>query len=136
MSRSGYIDDCCDDNWQLIRWRGQVASAIRGKRGQTLLRDLLAALDAMPEKRLIAGELEAEGEVCALGAVGKARGLDMSEIDPYEPEDVAVAFNIAQQLASEIVFENDENGPWSGETPEQRWKRMRDWVASQIRSAA
>ena len=33
MSRSGYIDDM-DDTWQFIKWRGQVASAIRGARGQ------------------------------------------------------------------------------------------------------
>lgn len=30
MSRSGYNDDI--DNWQMIKWRGQVASAVRGKR--------------------------------------------------------------------------------------------------------
>lgn len=58
MSRSGYNDDI--DNWALIKWRGQVASAIRGKRGQKMLRDLLAALDAMPEKSLIVHELESE----------------------------------------------------------------------------
>jgi hypothetical protein len=53
MSRSQYIDDC-DDNWQLIRWRGMVASAIRGKRGQQFLKDLLAALDAMPVNAVLA----------------------------------------------------------------------------------
>lgn len=131
MSRSGYSDGC--DGWELIKWRGMVASAIRGKRGQKLLRDLLEALDAMPVKRLIANELEtAEGEVCALGAVGKARGLDMSELDPEEPEDVAAEFDIATCLAKEIVYENDEAGPWRGETPEQRWTRVRAWVASKI----
>lgn len=35
MSRSGYTDDC--DGWQLIMYRGAVASAIRGARGQRLL---------------------------------------------------------------------------------------------------
>ncbi len=126
MSRSGYSDDL-DDNWQLIKWRGQVASAIRGKRGQACLREMLAALDAMPEKALIAHELELAGDVCALGALGKARGLDMAKLDPEEPDDVAAAFNIASPLAREIVYENDE-GPY-GETAEQRWKRMREWVA-------
>lgn len=63
MSRSGYIDEL--DQWDLIRYRGQVASAIRGKRGQAFLRDLLAALDAMPEKRLIAGTFERDdGDMC------------------------------------------------------------------------
>ena len=64
MSRSGYPDDC-DSNWQMIKWRGMVVSAMRGKRGQQFFRDLLAALDAMAEKSLIAGELEdAEGAPC------------------------------------------------------------------------
>ena len=31
MSRSGYEDGL--EMWDLIRWRGAVASAIRGKRG-------------------------------------------------------------------------------------------------------
>jgi hypothetical protein len=35
MSRSGYSDDYGDDEpWQLIMWRGAVASAFRGRRGQ------------------------------------------------------------------------------------------------------
>jgi hypothetical protein len=127
MSRSGYSDEL--EPWDLIRWRGQVASAIRGKRGQKLLRDLVAALDAMPVKRLIACELEsADGEVCALGALGKARGIDMENLDPEEPEQVAGVFDIAPQLAQEIVYENDK---YSG-TAEHRHDRMRRWAASLI----
>lgn len=132
MSRSGYSDDL--DSWDLIKWRGQVASAIRGKRGQALLRDLVTALDAMPEKSLVAGDLETkDGEVCALGAAGKARGMELSEIDPEDYDAVAKAFDIAHQLAQEIAYENDESGPWD-ETPEHRWQRMRDWAVSHIRS--
>jgi len=41
MSRSGYSDDC--DVWALIRWRGAVKSAIRGARGQAMLRELIQA---------------------------------------------------------------------------------------------
>ncbi len=133
MSRSGYSDDI--DQWDLIRWRGQVASAIRGQRGQKLLREMLAALDAMPDKTLVTGDLETEeGEVCALGALGKVRGIDMQKLDPTEPDDVAAAFDIAPQLAREIVYENDEG--WHNETPEQRWVRMRKWVAAQIHVSA
>jgi len=29
MSRSGYTDSCDMDQWDLIRWRGAVASAVR-----------------------------------------------------------------------------------------------------------
>lgn len=128
MSRSGYSEDL--DNWDLIRWRGQVASATRGRRGQKLLVDLLAALDAMPDKRLISHELVTErGEVCALGALGKARGIAMEEIDPSEPEAVASAFDVAPQLAQEIVYMNDDGY----RTPEARWTDMRAWVKGQIR---
>jgi hypothetical protein len=41
MSRSGYSDDC--DGWALIRWRGAVNSAIKGRRGQQALREIVAA---------------------------------------------------------------------------------------------
>lgn len=134
MSRANYTDDL--DNWAMIKWRGMVASSIRGKRGQSLLRDLLAALDAMPDKALIAEELEtSEGDVCALGAAGKLRGIDMSTIDPEEPEQVAAAFNISEPLAREIAYLNDDYGHY-GETPEQRWKRMRDWVVEHISAPA
>lgn len=131
MSRSGYSDGC-DDQWQLIRWRGQVASAIRGKRGQKLLRDLVEALDAMPEKRLITNELTCENGVCALGAVAVKRGIDVSKVDPEDAQTVAAKFDIAYALACEIVFENDE-GFWKTETAEQRWQRMRDWAVNRLR---
>ena len=132
MSRAGYTEDG-EDNWGLIRWRGQVASAIRGKRGQALLRDLVAALDAMPEKALVTEELETkEGNVCALGAVGRMRGAAIGEIDTEDWEALAQTFGIAEPLAREVMYENDE-GAWQ-ETPEQRWKRMRAWAVSKIRT--
>lgn len=106
MSRSGYSDDC--GGWDLIRWRGAVASAIKGARGQAFLKELAAAMDAMPDKRLIAHELQADGGYCTIGVLGQARGVDMARIDPDDREQVARAFGIAPALAAEIVFENDE----------------------------
>ena len=134
MSRSGYSDDL-DNNWTLIRYRGMVASAIRGKRGQGFLRDLLEALDTMPNKRLIASNLESNGEVCAIGSLGKKRGIDMGKLDPFDQESVAGAFGIAPCLSAEIAFENDQDFFYSTETPEQRWRRMRAWVSDQIKPA-
>jgi hypothetical protein len=143
MSRSGYTDDY--DDADIAMWRGQVVSAIRGKRGQAFLRDLLAALEALPDKRLIAGHMEKDGCVCATGALGKARGVDMTAIDKLvEAEDdydsdlvgyaVARAFDIAQPLAREVLFMNDEGSwYWVPESDEQRYERMVKWVKSKIR---
>ena len=158
MSRSGYSDDYGDDDpWSLIRYRGAVNSAIKGKRGQALLRELLAALDAMPEKHLVAGELEADGSFCALGVVGQARGLNLAAIDTYDVESLGPKFNIAEALAREIMWVNDEHvsehrwvevevfGPlqtWgrrmqgmnipNEHAGVQRWQTVRDWVVAHI----
>lgn len=134
MSRSGYSDDM-DDNWALIKWRGAVNSAIKGKCGQAFLREMLVALDALPKKKLIAEELESEGAVCAIGAVGHVRGIDMTKLDPEDREGVAGVFGIASAMAAEIVFENDEAGPWK-ETPEARFERVRRWLVSNIKENA
>lgn len=131
MSRSGYSDDC--DGWQLIMWRGAVAKAIRGKRGQTFMHDLLTALDSLPEKRLIAGELRNEsGEVCALGALAQMRGIDVSRIDAEDREVVGATFNIAPALAAEMAYENDDDYGWQEITPEKRFERVRKWATEQL----
>lgn len=135
MSRSGYSDDC--DGWALIRWRGAVNSAIKGKRGQAFLREALAALDAMPQKKLIAESFQqADGEFCTLGVVGAARGIDLKPLEHGDRDLVASAFDISPALAAEIMFENDDRGYWGGMqgmTPEHRWSRMRDWVTKQLK---
>jgi hypothetical protein len=131
MSRSGYSDDYDCDGWQVIMWRGAVASAVRGRRGQAFLREMLTALDTMENKRLIAEELQHEGEVCAIGAVGARRGIDMSKLDPEDYESIADAFGISRALAQETMYMNDE---WyRREDPEERYKRMRLWVLSLIK---
>lgn len=161
MSRSGYSDDL--DNWSMIKWRGAVQSAIKGKRGQQLLREIAAALDAMPVKELIAHDFEADGSYCTLGVVGCARGLDMSGLDPEDYHAVAETFGIARALAQEIVYENDEYlcewewveveicGPMREHYPDwgrhtrgfsvpakdvaaRRWHHMRTWVASHLKA--
>ncbi len=158
MSRSGYTDDL-DDQWSLIRWRGAVNSALRGKRGQAFLRELLTALDAMPEKRLASDSLvTADGEFCTLGVVGKARGVNLDALDAEDWEQVAKAFGLAEAMVREIVYENDEYvNEWSWEevevcgpmrphypdwsrhkrsvqvpvkdAAERRWQHMRKWAA-------
>lgn len=146
MSRSGYSDDC--SGWDLIRWRGAVNSAIRGERGQHLLHDLAAALDAMPVRELVAGELEANGCHCALGVVGAVRGIDLSKLDTWDRESMGQTFGIATALAAEIMDVNDNSGDFYGRYSlstdkgedrerrdrEKRWLDVRAWVAKQIKT--
>lgn len=161
MSRAGYSDDG-DDPLAMGRWRAQIRSATRGKRGQQFFRDLIAALDALPEKELIAGELKTdEGCVCALGALGTARGVDLSELDTEDYERLGATFDIASQLARETMYENDEYvdsfkyvevqicGPVTPYWPDygrttkeirvpdleerkKRWKHVRAWAESNL----
>lgn len=134
MSRSGYSEDC----EYLSLYRGTVARATYGKRGQAFFRDLVAALDAMPVKRLVEGSFETQGEVCALGALGRSRGLDMNRLAASNKDELGEVFGIARQLAAETMYENDEGayGHYrKAETPEQRWTRVRKWAAGEIKPA-
>jgi len=131
MSRSGYVDDGDIEQWDLIRWRGAVASAIKGKRGQAFLLEMWKAMTALPEPKLIANSLvEQDGQVCALGSVARARGLDLSNIDPENGDGMGTVFGIPDALAKEIMFMNDD---WRTETPEARFARMKKWIETELR---
>ena len=136
MSRSGLCEDDGDDPLAFGRWRGAVKSAISGKRGQTFLRELAAALDAMPEKVLVAGELQDEdGCLCTLGVIGKARGLALESMDVDDYDSIAGSLNVNAKIAQEIMWENDETfsedesqrvmicGPMRPACKETRWCR-------------
>lgn len=134
MRRSGYV--IIDDPLELGRWRGMVASAIRGKRGQAFLRRLIAALDAMPWKGLIADKLGDEyGRICAVGAALKAAGQNLSNWEPYDHEGLGAALNIHACLVKEVEALNDFEGgpvrPW--DLAEYRWARMRYWAEEHLR---
>jgi len=132
MNRSRYNDDVeLDANYYLFR--ANVDRSIKGRRGQAFLRELAAEMDAMPERVLIEGELiDAEGNCCAIGVVCKARGLDVTKVDDHEPDEVGALVGISRQMAAEIAYMNDEE--WShSQTLEQRWTRMRKWVAEQLK---
>jgi len=130
MSRAGYCDD--GDEWALIRWRGAVNSAIKGKRGQKFLREMAQSLDAMPEKKLIKEELMTIEGVCALGAVAVSRNIDVTNIESYENHDqLSTIFGIAPAMIREIEYINDEHG-WGDIGTERRWFLVRGWVDEQI----
>jgi hypothetical protein len=110
MSRSGYTDDYDLGDGSINLWRGAVKSAFKGKRGQTFLREMLAALDGLTDKALILNDLATEDGVCAIGAVGAARGIDMSKINPEDSDAIAATFGIARAMACEIMYMNDDYG--------------------------
>jgi hypothetical protein len=60
VSRSGYCED--GDTALVNLWPNILARAVKGKRGQAFLKELASALDAMPEKKLIAHDLITEGD--------------------------------------------------------------------------
>ena len=130
MSRSGYTDSC--EGWELIMWRGAVESALRGRRGQAFLKEMLAAMDMMPEKHLIAYDLVTDAGVCAIGSVAVARGADLSGVDGHDHETLVRRLGIARAMIAEIEFINDEDCR-GNETPEQRFSRVYQWVKDQIK---
>jgi hypothetical protein len=129
-------------------WIGQKLRAINGKRGQALLREVEAALLALPEHRLIEGAMCRDGEVCVLGALAADRerrdGQSFSEAlatveacfpnDNYPPDDVSDALGITRTLGWLLMEQNDEAAATF--TPEQRWDWLFAWVRNKLRLAA
>ena len=153
MSRSGYFDDN-DDPLALGRWRQAVTRALEGKRGQALLRELVQALDAMDDKRLYVGSFATPaGEFCTLGVLGAKRGTKMDDLgdgDDCDPATVGQRFGIAQAMAAEIMWMNDECAvdEWKWVDVEhcrpvrvrndnhaaERWQRMRAWAVENLKT--
>lgn len=137
--RIGYSEDE-DFPGQFELWQANCQRSLGGSAGQNTLRELEQALIALPEKRLIAGELEnAEGEVCAIGALAKHRGLTSADIhaDPEEMEEVGIELGMPRLVAWKIVEVNDvelgERKYRIPYTPEERYELMLSWVRGRIR---
>tara|TARA_R110002153_G_scaffold9324_3_gene38608 strand:+ start:211 stop:636 length:426 start_codon:yes stop_codon:yes gene_type:complete len=140
MGRHGY-NEGDGNNWQYIKWAGMTASAARGKRGQAMLRELLAALDAMPDKKLITRSVvDEDGCCCTVGALLKEKEVPYLDklVAAWEDEDILAEWNddiaedldVSPVLLQEIEYANDEMG--FGESPSDRWFRMRAWVAGKL----
>ncbi len=81
MSRINYCDDE-DQPGQFALWNANVYRSVRGKAGLASLRELEAALLALPRKRLVRHVVACDGDVCAVGAVllmRKAKSLGSIE---------------------------------------------------------
>jgi len=161
--RIGYSEDE-DYPGQFELWQANCRRSLQGKAGQAALRELEAALLALPEKRLIAHKMiDADGEVCAIGALAKHKGRDLlAEPNLYEDgefegdgemEEIGMELGMPRLVAWKVVCRNDIEidghyetlpGParWYGDrpqayvpvTPEERYEQMLAWVRAQIKS--
>ncbi len=113
-------------------WQGNCKRSLKGKDGQAELKELRAALLALPEKRLIHGSLiDADGEVCAVGAYARYKGLNLSKFDPEsDTDDVGIEAGMPKLVAWKVVEMNDME--LDTETPEKRYEKMLTWVESQL----
>lgn len=159
MSRVYYDDD--GDNWAYIRYGGALKSALRGKPGQQVLRDMRDALVALPKRRLGKDALCNElGDYCAWGAYAHHRGVSrtyLEKLSDWRADDrcfdrggpilprvalegeeqvewVKERFGVTFTLAFEVMIINEgEDRFWETYTPEQRYQRVMRWLDEHIR---
>ena len=146
MSRYSDCDDYDLEPWMEGQAAGALQSAIRGRRGQRLLRDLIAGLDALPVPELAAGALEdpETGCACALGVVRRQRGSEAVPLhfDPtdqgavFDWRDLAEPFDISQALANEVIAQNEFISERNDEqSRRRRWlsvSRLGGWAPDYI----
>jgi hypothetical protein len=131
MSRISYSEDE-DYPGQFELWQANCMRSIHGNKGKEELRILREALLALPQKRLTYGALvEPDGEVCAIGAYARHKGIDLSQFDPEDASDEAgVAAGMPAMAAWKIVEMNDFE--FAHLTPERRYSKMLEWVEQQL----
>lgn len=132
MSRISYSENE-DYPGQFDLWQANCLRSLRGRQGQEELRALREALLSLPDKRLIHGVLvDEEGDVCAVGAYARHKGLDLQTFDPEDATDeVGIAAGMPNLVAWKVVEMNDLNLD-SRVTPEQRYTKMLEWIDTQL----
>lgn len=134
-------------------WEANQERSLRGRKGQAALKRLETALLALPEPKLVADVIQdADGLVCALGALAKYEHYEGSLELPQRPTDdandeewnawysdddcegkavedamlaLAKELNVPQLVAIAIIARNDEGHLRS---PETRYRHMLQWV--------
>lgn len=158
MSRIDYVD--CDDNADFLRacaFEANTERHLKGEKGQKALRELEAALLALPEKKLLYSEFvvreegkDEEGAVCALGAVALKRRMDkgmtraqaLKEIKEKGPlhdgdhpwtgiKKTAEFMDLKVNFVWEVVEKNDEECSRNCK-PEDRYQHVLEWVQKRI----
>ena len=158
MSRTDYAEEE-DFPGQWALQEKNLERLLAGKRGQAVLRDLEAALLAIPEKRLIADHGVKDGEVCTVAALavhkqvtqGQSRELVLRQLEAEEREylgedyeysewgddqytqDLGVSVGVPKSLAWRLVALNDLD--YDGCTPEQRYEKVLAWTRRNLHAA-
>lgn len=145
----GEIDDA-DDQRRYNLHQGVIAKQMRSRKGQAFLRELIASLEALPEKRLVNDAVAKDGCVCGLGAIALRRRVDAGEDrdavladlanvevdvrdgDEHVSEWAERELGAQQNVASAIAWTTDADEGTI--TPEQRYERVLSWAKSQVRS--
>ncbi len=142
---------------QFALWNANCRRSLKGRAGQRELRELEAALLALPEKRLIKDALTDDDDgVCAIACYAKHKGVDLSKFDPEdESDEVGVAAGMPRLVAWKVVALNDivldtvwelADGPlnrWEATyqggiplvrdmTAEERYEKVLAWVRAQL----
>lgn len=113
--RSGYVEaDSWDSNEEVAiqRAREVLGAMIRRDSGQSFLRRMVAALDAMPVKELARGGLVRDGQCCAMGALCVAEGIDPMALCTAivtHPDGSKVERTLGEEIA-ELIAEGYDRG--------------------------
>lgn len=105
------------------------------------LRDLLVALDALPEKKLIRGAFKRDGCFCAVGAYANHKAAERSErffkLYPALADSRSYFYSeVVKEHIKDLGIYNHvidlNNGP-EAETDEDRFTRVRGWVEETLK---
>lgn len=150
MSRISYSEDE-DRPGQFELWQANCQRSLSGRNGQAALAELEAALLALPDKRLVAGEFDDGENVCAIGALARFKGITPKADPEYEMEEVGVECGMPRMVAWKVVEMNDmqfdfryviaegpsrygQSGGYSMHVPytaEERYTLILEWVRKQ-----
>lgn len=158
--RINYSDEE-DFSGQFALWDANCRRSMRGRAGQRELKELEAALLALPEKRLIKDALtDDQGGVCAIACYAQHKGIDLSTFDPEDESDqVGIAAGMPRLVAWQVVALNDitldtvwevadgpiqrGHGVYHGGiplvrdmTPEERYEHVLTWVRERVKADA
>jgi hypothetical protein len=145
------LQEILGDMWGYVRYRGALRNAIKGKRGQAFLKELLEAIEALPEKKLAVGAFrDRDGCASALGALALKRGHSPDELAGFHymtPDQLARFFGIQPVLIRHIVHMHDVEIPFicayrhnnitleiedDEETRAEAWRDMHNWLNRSI----